>query len=145
MYEQYKVYGPYKSEKDGRLRCVLVDKLTKRKVTISYPKFLYEKHFNIAVPVGYDVHHKDADYTNNNISNLEIIKKDKHAKLHAPESKYDIFVTDVCIQCGVSISLNQSQQRTRASNVKKGKAGPFCSRECSGEYGTDVQKMKKFC
>ncbi len=34
------------------------------------------------IPEGYDIHHRDHDKTNNAIANLELVRKDIHAKLH---------------------------------------------------------------
>lgn len=34
-------------------------------------------------PEGYDIHHKDEDKTNYNISNLELLLKNVHKKIHA--------------------------------------------------------------
>jgi len=41
-------------------------------------------------PKGFVVHHKDGDYTNNDISNLEIMTQSKHVALHNKERKNKI-------------------------------------------------------
>lgn len=43
--------------------------------------YVWEKH-NGKVPKGYDVHHKDGDKSNNDISNLEILNKSEHQSEH---------------------------------------------------------------
>ena len=45
VYKDCKLYGPYNSGKDGRLRCVIAYP-NGRKQTLSYPKYLIEKHLN---------------------------------------------------------------------------------------------------
>ena len=40
---------------------------------------------NGAIPEGYDIHHKDGDKSNNDISNLELLTKSKHRKTHYEE------------------------------------------------------------
>jgi len=42
---------------------------------------------NGAIPEGMVIHHKDGDKSNNDISNLEMMKRGDHVKLHQPESK----------------------------------------------------------
>lgn len=41
------------------------------------------EHSNGAIPKGYHVHHKDADRTNNNLDNLELIDGKEHMNMHA--------------------------------------------------------------
>ena len=43
IYKDCKLYDPYNSGKDLRLRCVIVHP-NERKQTLSYPKYLIEKH-----------------------------------------------------------------------------------------------------
>ena len=35
------------------------------------------------IPKGYDIHHKDKDKSNNDISNLELLRKDEHARRYS--------------------------------------------------------------
>lgn len=41
---------------------------------------------NGPIPKGYHIHHKDGDFTNNSIENLECISASDHAKLHHPKN-----------------------------------------------------------
>ena len=41
--------------------------------------------YNGEIPTGYDIHHKDGDQFNNDISNLEIICRKEHARMHGKE------------------------------------------------------------
>lgn len=43
---------------------------------------LYEKHYGITIPLGYEIHHIDFNRENNNIENLLLLPKDLHKKLH---------------------------------------------------------------
>jgi hypothetical protein len=38
------------------------------------------RHYNGSIPKGYDIHHKDGNISNNKMGNLEIIRKDEHAR-----------------------------------------------------------------
>lgn len=44
--------------------------------------YMWEKH-NGKIPKGYQIHHKDHDKSNNEITNLEILSKEEHQKYHA--------------------------------------------------------------
>lgn len=41
------------------------------------------EYYNGAIPKGYEIHHKDCDKSNNNISNLEMLISSKHKALHS--------------------------------------------------------------
>lgn len=45
-----------------------------------------EEHLGKSLRTDQHVHHKDEDYTNNDISNLEILSPSEHAKLHHPKN-----------------------------------------------------------
>lgn len=47
-------------------------------------RYVWEKH-NGEIPDGYHIHHKDHNPDNNDISNLELIKAEKHLSMHALE------------------------------------------------------------
>lgn len=131
-----KIYGPYKG-KDNRLRCVIVHS-DGRKQTISYPRLVMETHLGRSLLPDEDVHHVDEDTTNNNLSNLEVKLHTEHCRNHS--IKYRSDVTTNCIYCGKEFIITPMRQRYHASSKK---AGPFCSRMCSGKYGTDVQRAAK--
>ena len=47
-------------------------------------RYVWE-YYNGEIPDGYQIHHKDRDKGNNDISNLELIPFSAHAKLHSTE------------------------------------------------------------
>lgn len=48
-------------------------------------RYVWEKH-NEKIPEGYDIHHKDHNRGNNDISNLELYSKSEHARLFSTGS-----------------------------------------------------------
>lgn len=129
-----KVYGPYTSKKDGRQRIVLYDGKTRK--TISYPKYLIEQLLDITLKPNDTVDHIDRDFTNNDPSNLRIIKRSQHSK----EDHLLIIPTRLnCIWCGTAHTQNYSDMK---GNSKQGRAGPFCSRKCRGQYGAEIQNKR---
>lgn len=78
------------------------------------------EHFNGKIPKGYVVHHVDFNPANNDISNLTLLTKAEHRKLHTElyePQKY------ICEYCGKEF---ESKHR--------GKPNRFCSHECSGKW-----------
>ena len=134
MYEKYKVYGPYKNRDDRDFVVLVYDN---EKISISYPKFLYEKYYNIKLKNNETIHHIDGDYNNNNIENLKRINRSDHVKLHAEENKR-ADITVKCVWCGKSFTIKGNKIYHR----ERGKAGPFCSPKCSGEFGAEVQNKR---
>jgi hypothetical protein len=135
MYENCKIYGPYVSKKDNRLRINIIDSNGKRS-TISYPKYLMEKHLNRHLTTDETVDHIDCNVQNNEISNLRILSRSEHAFIDAIRLKSQNFK---CPMCNRSFSLDGKKLHDAISNSIKNKAGPFCSKSCAGKYGKNVQ------
>jgi hypothetical protein len=135
MYEDCKIYGPYVSKKDNRLRIVAVDSNGK-KTTVSYPKYLMEKHLNRHLTDDETVDHIDCDVQNNEISNLRVLKRSEHASIDVIRLSTQEFK---CPMCKGNFSLDGRKLHDSVINRRKNKAGPFCSRQCAGKYGKNVQ------
>lgn len=134
VYENCKFYGPYLSEKDKRLRCVLVFPNGKKK-TVSYPKYLMEVHLDRYLEENETVDHIDGNPLNNEIENLQILTRALHAFLDAKRNK-DTVVT--CEHCGKKFLIKGSSIRNRNRNTRSN-SGYFCSKSCSGKYGKLIQ------
>lgn len=138
------MYGPYKSKKDGRLVCSIYNKLTKKILTTTYSRYIYQKHYNIIIEYGFEVHHKDKNFLNNSIDNLELIKKSDHIKMHFKGvSKYPLFKIVKCFQCGRDFKLTRKQLIRRTSAERLRLNGPFCSTSCSGLNAKTIQFEKR--
>ena len=127
-----KVYGPYKRN-DGREHVILIDSNCARR-TISYARYLLEQKLGHPLSTDKVVHHINVDPLDNNITNLEIMPRSKHASLH---HKAKETCNRVCPQCGKSFCC--SVRRIRSNQGKQGHAGPFCSRSCSSRYSRVLQ------
>ena len=53
-------------------------------------RYVWE-YYNGEIPKGFQIHHIDHDKSNNDISNLEMISRSKHAKIHANERVRDCY------------------------------------------------------
>lgn len=129
-----KVYGPY-TRKDGRQHVVLVEE-DKKKQTVSYPKFLMEQELGGQLKPNETIHHKDGDFTNNDLNNLIVIDRKDHTSWDTKRVKKVKFICKWCGEEGERRAVDLEH------NKKLGKAGPFCSKQCSGKYGQAVQSNK---
>lgn len=134
VYENCKFYGPYSSSKDGRLRCVLRHS-DGHKQTVSYPKYLMEVHLDRYLDVDETIDHIDGNFLNNDLSNLQVIDRKQHSYNDVLRNK-DVVVK--CQYCGKEFKIEGSalHQRNRSD---KHQSGYFCSRQCSGKYGKEIQ------
>lgn len=125
-----KVYGPYKGQK-GRKHVILIYDDGSRK-TISYAKFIWES-VNGTIPTGYEVDHINNDLTDDRIENLQLLSKsDNIRKAKKPVKVYK----GVCSVCNTEFERNLCQVER---NLRKTRAGPFCSRSCAGYYNAMMQ------
>lgn len=137
MYENCKLYGPYSSKQDGRLRCVIVFPNGVKK-TISYPKYIVEKYYNKELKEDETVDHIDGNFLNNDISNLRIIKRSEHAYNDVKRNKD---ITYKCDYCGKEFiirgdKLNYIFRKDRENTAH------FCSKQCAGKYNAERQHNK---
>lgn len=135
LYPQYdKVYGPYISD-DGRKRIVLKKSGSRDypSTTISYPKALKEIEMGRRLQEHETVDHHDRNKSNDETSNLIVIPRSTHSSLDVVRVKVQEMA---CVHCGTLFIPTSNQINTRSES----KAGPFCSRRCTGSYGSKVQQ-----
>lgn len=110
IYEQVtKVYGPYKSKTDNRLRALLLFKDGSKK-SISYPKYLMEIYLDRYLTDDETIDHIDGNPLNNEISNLRILSRKEHCKNDVIRNKD---VTVKCTYCGKEFTIKGSVLRHR--------------------------------
>lgn len=126
-----KVFGPYQSKKDLRLRVVL-ENIDGSKTTVSYPKYLMEIAQGRYLDSDETVDHIDGDYLNNNLDNLRVLKRNIHAKNDVVRNM-DIKVS--CQWCGRKFTIKGSTIKDR----NRRNTGCFCSKRCTGLYGVAIQ------
>lgn len=135
MNEDNKIYGPYVC-KDGRMRIVWTK--GRKHHSMSYPKYLMEKHLNRRLEKDEQIDHIDGNPLNNNISNLQILKIGEHQSLDALRNR-DAIVK--CVYCGKKFVITGSKLHNR-NRKDRHQSGYFCSRICSGKYGVDIQHKR---
>jgi hypothetical protein len=128
-----KEYGPYIG-KDGRMRIVL-QYSDKSKKTISYPKYIMECYLKRYLNEEETVDHIDGNPLNNEINNLRILSRQEHSINDVLRNK-DVVVN--CAFCGKTFKIKGSTLHYR-NLEKRGKSGYFCSKQCVGKYGKQIQ------
>lgn len=133
-YENCKIFGPYQSSKDKRLR-IIAKFPNGTKKTVSYPKYIKEIEIGRYLLENETIDHIDGNFLNNDLSNLKVIDRKEHCKLDVLRNK-DVEVT--CAYCGKKFIIpgNKISMRNRPDRIN---TGYFCSRTCSGKYGAEVQ------
>ena len=76
---------------------------------------IYELYHNCIVPAGYEIHHRDLNPRNNDISNLQMLTKSEHKSLHM---RIHQTMTRKCFTCGKRFTARFSSKK-------------FCSIKCS--------------
>jgi len=129
------VYGPYK-ERRGRKIVILVYPDGSRE-TISYPKYLVEQALGLKLDRDLGtIDHIDGNYDNNHLSNLKIVPRKEHSEMDTRRVR---LVKYKCLMCEKEFERSPRLIRDKA---KKGKSGPYCSRNCAGKYARLLQLAK---
>ena len=138
IYEQVtRIYGPYKGS-DNRLRVILKFNDGTEK-GISYPKYLMELHLNRYLTEEETIDHIDRNPLNNDISNLRILSRQEHCSNDVFRNR-DIIVT--CTYCGKEFTIPGNKLNSR-NRTDRHQSGYFCSKQCSGKYGAEIQNHKR--
>lgn len=119
-----KTYGPY-TRPDGRKHVVIYDNVTGKKTTMSYPKYLMEQHLGRKLEDWETVDHIDEDFTNDDLSNLQILSRQANA---SKASKGPTMITVVCPACKIEFTLEARVYKAR--QLKNSSHMVFCSRSC---------------
>ncbi len=123
-----KIYGPYTRKEDGRQHVILVNMSGKRR-TVSYPKWLMENALGrILDPDLETTHHKDRNFNNNDLENLEILPRNLHAQQDARKVQVMELMCPMC----ENVFICRIDKNFRG-NRKKGRSGPYCSKSCAGK------------
>ena len=77
MPDKYIYFNGLKFTRDDKTGYYLNSTIRKR-----LHRYVWE-YYNGDIPAGYDIHHKDKDKSNNDISNLEMLEKAEHRQFHA--------------------------------------------------------------
>ena len=128
------MWGPYTRGSDKR-QYLSIRYSDGSKSSLSYPKWLAENKYGIAIGDNH-THHIDNNPDNNDIKNLQSLSASDHAVLHRKKQR-EGWSWFACPMCKHEFQIRPSEYRR--NQLVKGKAGPFCSRHCAGRYGVEIQ------
>ena len=128
-----KTYGPYLG-KDGRYRIILKFN-DKTKKGMSYPKYLMEIYLERYLEKDETVDHIDGNPLNNELSNLRVLNRQEHCSNDCIRNNS---ITVTCTYCGKTFEIEGTKINSR-NRRDRHLSGYFCSRECSGKYGKEIQ------
>ena len=124
-----RVYGPY-HRPDGRQHVIISD--NGKKKTVSYPRYLMQQHLGRELTEFETVDHIDGDFTNNDLSNLQILTREANAsKWFDDHDKRQKYIELQCTFCGKTFSRTMHRHRYALKRNKN--VGYFCSRSCQGK------------
>lgn len=130
--DDMKIYGPYK-RKDDRLIVIVVEE-SGIKRTVSYPKWIMELQLGRKLDPDLEtVDHIDSDHTNDSLDNLRIMPRKEHSTEDTRRVK------NVKFNCAWCKKEFERSPRLVRDKARKNKAGPFCSRQCAGQYSRKLQ------
>ena len=129
VYENCIMHGPYTGS-DNRERVIIIFP-DKNRMTVSYPKYLMEKHLDRYLDPDLEtIDHIDSNFNNNDLSNLRILTRVEHCYLDAIRLKPQMFT---CSMCNTNFTLSDRRLHDAFQNRLKGKSGPYCSKSCAGK------------
>lgn len=138
-----KVTGPY-LRNDGRKHIVLNNsKLStgdpNKLRTLSYPKAIIEVKENRLLLDNETVDHKDEDFTNDNIDNLQVLTRFANTikSFTLNPNRGEEFSKHICPECNTEFLALARQ--VRGNNIVKENEGPFCGRSCAGKWSRNKQ------
>ena len=128
------IIGKINLGRDNRLR-IPIRFPDGRKTVMSYPKFIVEHNIGRYPFKNETVDHVDYNPLNNELSNLRLVVRSKHAAL---DCKIALPKKFICCICG-KVFTKEGKKLSPLVNSRGRRLPKFCSTSCSGIYGTRVQ------
>jgi len=139
IYKGYPFCGPYTRKTDNRT-FITLRKPDGKHTTVSYPKFLMEQQLGRYLTNDETVDHIDGNVQNNDLHNLRVLSHKEHAANDTWRNRAMKFSCPICFG---EFVLAHTRLSRALSERKRNKAGPFCSKHCSGVYGAELQNRKR--
>lgn len=96
-------------------------------------RYVMQNHMGRKLERNEVVHHRDNNGKNNSVKNLELMTLSEHSSKHG-QARFVPLVRVKCAQCGKVVFQEARKFRFyRKRGFKK-----FCSRQCSGKFGSDL-------
>lgn len=133
--EADKIFGPYRKQDGRQIVIIKNDDGTSR--TVSYPKFLMEQHLGkVLDPNTQTIDHKNFDFNDNRIENLQILPRAEHSEGDTRRVKL------IKLKCQMCDKDFERSPRLMRDKSKRNVGGWFCGRSCAGKYSRQRQLGK---
>jgi len=101
-----------------------------------------------AIPEGMDIHHKDGDKNNNEISNLEMLDRSEHLKRHWQEGRFDLKKRRIQLaeaRKWLKTPEGRKKQSDDAAEAWKNREEVIITCQNCGKQGKSFFRRTKFC
>jgi tRNA(Ile)-lysidine synthase TilS/MesJ len=85
------------------------------------------QNYGVIPKNGFQIHHKNKNHRDNNISNLELLTASEHAKHHGKQRKQAAKIKMICAFCKEKFERKGAQIRNR---LKRNNGRLYCGRSC---------------
>lgn len=123
IYENCRIDGPY-IQPSGRAT-VNIHFANGRTTTTHYARYLMEIHLNRYLESWEEVDHKDDNFMNDSIENLQILTKKENNRKRIRSQDF------ICPYCKKKFTIFGEKLSDALCKQNKGYRGPFCSKNCS--------------
>lgn len=134
-FEDYWVYKPTLSKKEGRLVVALVHKTNSTRTSMSYARYLLSIQLGRKLNADEQVDHINENRLDDRLENLQILSPlENKLKYHVSKGTKKRFLVIKCPECGRVFEKSRNQ-----THVVKGGTYTACSRKCSGILGQKIR------
>ena len=135
-----RVTGPWTHSNGSGRKIVMIVYGDGSKECTSYARYLMEQHLGRELGPDETVDHVNEDPSDDRLENLQLLSREENARKSAYRGGPEM-VDFLCAWCACN---GRQEAKNARSNNKKGRAGPFCSRRCAGQYGAAVQNAAPY-
>lgn len=137
-YNDYYLYVVYHRGEGRRYaNLVHIDGSDRKRITISYARYLMSVKLGRILTPDEEVDHIDGDRLNDSIENLQVLTKDAHRKKTLENIHHEV-VDAMCPMCKSIFTRNKNKMK-----LSYGARLMFCSRSCSGRYYAKLRNGDK--
>lgn len=80
---------------------------------------LWENYFNKKIPPGYEIHHIDGNFNNNDITNLQLVTMEEHLEIHRVQQDWGA-VQAILMRMDNPHGISEVARKAQLERLKKG-------------------------